>query len=631
MTLAQRLAGYFSDYRSEWEHEQFSSLFVEPAYYATLLKRRPSLLIGGRGTGKTTTLKALRFDAFEGRALASAPSPPFLGIYLRINKNRVSAFQGDELSHADWTKAFAHYFNLLACLELSSLAAWLLHRMATTSTPLDLSLVQASLSIPPSMAPSVEELRSAVVNAIVALELYVNNPAAVPRPTFSMSEAPLKHFGAALKTAGLLGEATIFCCVDEYENLTETQQSVVNTYLKHSEPPITYKIGLRRNGLKTHATIDENDQIATPDDYDEVDVSSAGFDTFAYNVAARRLRHAAGAGVPVPASPEQFLPELSADEEAELLGGGRKAESVRRELEKCPELAEWLSLRTDRELVLLSYWQAGHGSQLLDLAHHWLLHPTEWHTRLGNYGQSSLFWLSVGRKGARIRKYFSGLKTFLSLASGNIRYFLELIDNGIDAAVNNGEFGDGSEGCFVVSPESQTQAAMRVGKRRLSQIEEVGRCGADLRRYVLAIGKVFLEFARDPTKSPETNCFVLSGAPAAREKVESILSEGVANQVFEVTPKTKATSQYEMRDDEYRVHPIFCPFFEFSHRKKRRTSFSAEDLLLIRTNPRQAIAALSGVDADSGTHNRRPGSSDSDLPPQLEMFADFFGGGPGGL
>ncbi len=117
---AKILASLFGDYRAEWPHELFGSLFIRPAYLDTLVAKRPCLLIGGRGTGKTTTLKSLRFDAAVAQLPAGrhASELAYLGIYVRINKNRVRAFSGDELSAKEWNQSFAHYFNLLACLEL---------------------------------------------------------------------------------------------------------------------------------------------------------------------------------------------------------------------------------------------------------------------------------------------------------------------------------------------------------------------------------------------------------------------------------------------------------------------------------------------------------------------------------
>ena len=93
--------------------------------------------------------------------------------------------------------------------------------------------------------------------------------------------------------------------------------------------------------------------------------------------------------------------------------------------------------------------------------------------------------------------------------------------------------------------------------------------------------------------------------------------EGVAHLAFDVSPRTKATSVVEMKDEEYRLHPIFCAYFEFSYRRKRRATFSAEDLLLVMEDARGAIRKLL---AD------RALTPSDEAPPQLEIFAQFYEG-----
>lgn len=608
----QILENLFADLRAEWPQDQFESLFIRPSYFDKLIGKRPCLLIGGRGTGKTTSLRSLRFD---GAACGQdVPTRAYLGVYLRFNKNRVRAFGGDGLSTHDWDHAFAHYFNLLACQEMCRLVEWLAGTELGAESP-DLAQVSRSFGLASNLV-SVSDLSVALEEQIVQLELFVNNPLSATRPLFSMSEAPLKQFVASLeRTGNLRAGQTVFCCLDEYENLTEGQQSIINTYVKHSEPPLTYKIGVRRNGLRTHSTIDASDQIVTPDDYAEIDIGTEDFDDFARSVANLRLQRAKEQGVNLPLHIGEFLEGMDFAKEADLLGAHRVAEDVRREIDRAhmTDLVSWCSARPDHEVYFLGFWAAGHQESVVELAKDWMNDPDAWHTRLGNYAYASLFWLSRGRKGARIRKYYCGENAFLCLSSGNIRYFLELIDESIRSflAAEDGDLPTP----LVIAGEAQTDAARTVGRRRLGQLEALSEQGVDIKRLVLAIGKVFFEFARDPSKSPETNAFVLSGAESDRREVEGILRDGVAHLAFEATPRTKATSLAEMRDEEYRIHPIFSAFFEYSYRRKRRVTFNAEDLLLLRANPARAIRNLLGGPDSAG-----------ELPSQLQMFAPFYEG-----
>jgi len=562
----------------------------------------------------------MRFDATAARAQsdidrghqnATPESVAYYGIYLRINKNRVLAFQGPGLSPSGWDKVFAHYFNLLCAIELCRLVQWLESRQA--SLALDLSGFASTFGI--RECARSEQLLPALTEALVALELYVNNPSRLELPILSIAEAPLRSFVETVGNHPPLQGRHIFCCIDEYENLLDSQQALVNTYIKHSEPPLSYKIGIKRGGLRSRATIDTTDVLSTPDDYVAIDIAEESFELFARQVVEHRLGLARSRGINVAETLDEFLPELPFAREAELLDCKRIADEVKANIlsSKDTVLVEWAERMPATEIYFLKYWSEGTSESITALAGSWMSDPDAWATRLGNYGYASLFWLSKGRKGARIRKYYAGARTLVALASGNIRYFLELIDESLSelTADVNGNFMNVSS----VPSKHQTLAARTVGKRRLDQLDGLTDHGSEIKRLVLALGKVFFEFARDPVgKSPERNSFVVTGGADARDRVLTLLNEGVANLAFEATPRTKATSQHEMRDDEFRLHPIFAPFFEYSHRRKRRSTFAAETLLEVLTNPSRALGALLG---------RQPASVD-ELPQQMAMFSAFY-------
>jgi len=608
----------FGDNRAEWPVEEFRELFVPPTYLAKLMAKKPSFLVGGRGTGKTTSLQSLRFDAADSRFRseeAVGSEFEFFGILVRMNKNRVRAFQSGGLDEWRWSKLFAHYFNLLVCAELTALTIWLESRNQTEFPAPRIERISRDLGLKP--ISSSLGLAAAIRDGISELQLVVNNPARVDQLLLSMAESPLRVFCNELRESGLIGDCILFCCIDEYENLLDYQQAVLNTYIKHAEPPLSYKVGVRKNGLRNRQTLDGQDLLKTPDDYAEIEIAEEGFDFFAKAVAELRLRRAVAIGIEVPTSLGEFLEELTIPEEAILLGAGEIADEVLAEICKVdPVLGDTLASKSKQELSFLKYWQESQGGSLVDLAADWMKNKTAWQTRIGNYAYASLFWLSKG-KGNRIRKYYAGERTLLALASGNIRYFLELIDEAIGKEL---PLGQGVPVGFRLSAKSQTFAARDVGLRKLNQLEGLADHGVQLKRLVLAVGKVFFEMARTPSgKTPEVTSFVLNGDPDDLGRLTELLSEGVGHLAFEAEPRTKPTSNLELRDEEYRLHRIFSAFFEISHRKKRRTVFSAGDLLaVLESKPAQAISRLL-----NGTEQ----SIEAHLPEQLAFFSAFYDGG----
>lgn len=579
---------------------------------------RPCLLVGGRGTGKTTSLQCLRYDSILERLESAGlnfDDQEYVGVMVRMNKNRVRAFQGSVIGEDSWSRLFAHYFNLLVCLELSAMASWL---ESKSEKKLDSQYVLSiSTDLGLGKITELAKLHSAIETGISTLQLQVNNPKADFDIILSIAESPLRTFSVALRDSGLLGDRVIFCCIDEYENLLDYQQAVINTYIKHAEPPLSYKVGVRKNGLRNRQTLDVHDLLKTPDDYAEIEIEDEGFEYFARAVAELRLKAARKQGVPIPETLKEFLQEFSFPEEASLLGAERVADSVLSELAETDKaLFSFFSEKPKTETYFLRYWQESEGESLQTLARDWVHNESEWDTRIGNYGFASLFWLSRGYKGARIHKYYCGERILLSLAAGNIRYFLELIDTAIGYELDD-QIQPKAE--LKISAKSQTLAARDVGKRRLYQLEGLADHGVQLKRLVLAIGKVFFELARSPTgRTPEVTSFVLTGRPDDVERISTLLAEGVAHLAFESEPRTKLTTNAEMRDEEYRLHRIFCAFFEISHRKKRRTTFDAGQLLnVLSENPSRAISAL--------LVNKQQ-STEDELPEQLAFFSAFYEG-----
>src|SRR5262249_8777115 len=159
----------------------------------------------------------------------------------------------------------------------------------------------------------------------------------------------------------------------------------------------------------------------SPDDYAELEIASEGFELFATAVAELRLRRAKERQADVPTTLAQFLDSLNFEQEAALLGAESSAERVRTVLAESDDadLVAWASQRSITDLYFLEYWaEYDKTSDIVSLARTWKADAEPWVNRLNNYGYASLFLLSKGRKGARIRKYYCGARTILSLAAG---------------------------------------------------------------------------------------------------------------------------------------------------------------------------------------------------------------------
>lgn len=601
--LRDALEKCFFDYRAENLYNVFGDIFVKPPFFDDLAGVSPCFLIGGRGTGKTTALKSLRFDA----KLPNAAQ--HLGIYIRINKNQVHCFQSD-LYASLLRRAFSHYFNLLVAQEVIRLLRWISRDQQSVIAAIDVASVCRSLGL--RNADSLLDFRAAVAGAIQDLELFVNNIDARhdDPPVFSPPESPVKAMAQLVCQFDGLGRP-LLCCIDEYENLLPYQQAALNTYIKHSEVPLSYKVGMKAGGLVTSDTLTEGDPLRTPADYREIDIASLLDASFFEEILSRRMAFARRAGVGIPEEIGEFLVPLDRLDEAEKLGATRVATAVRDELASNAEVGTWVGKIRDGDVILLRYRSEVEGAPLLAVVRRLMNDDDAWRNVKNNHGFSSLFWLSRGRKGARRRKYYCGLTTILMVANGNVRFFLEFIGDSVRNALPE-ELSDR----IVISPEQQTDAARAVATRQLEQLDSLGRHGGELKRLVLGIGKLFFELTRRPEgRTPEPTSFVLTGNVKDIGAIRTRLRRGIANLVFVSNARTKATSDVEIRDDEYSLHPVLAPFFEMSYRKKRRITVNAGHLRMLQTDSKRAMAQLL-----SNVKRTRPG----DLPVQLSMFSSLY-------
>jgi len=260
--IEEQLSQFFGSYKAEWLKEHMFELFTEPSYFPELVTSRPCMLLGGRGTGKTTVLRSLSYEgqfALRGKKPNEIPNWRYYGVYYRVNTNRVTAFTGPELDEVKWSKIFAHYFNLVCCDLLITFLEW--HYLHCPNLPRlnnnDCNRIAASLHL--TGANDLAELARKITEAQTRFEAYINNIADDDAMPLSLQGAPIDALCEAIATLPHFHEKDIFILIDEYENLEDYQQQVVNTLIKHSGQLYSFKIGVRELGWRCRTTLNRNE------------------------------------------------------------------------------------------------------------------------------------------------------------------------------------------------------------------------------------------------------------------------------------------------------------------------------------------------------------------------------------
>jgi hypothetical protein len=532
--IRQALAELFSGYRAEWLADRIFTLFTEPSYFPQLVTSDPCFLVGGRGTGKTTVLRSLSYEglsALKTPSITELTAWPYVGMYYRVNTNRVNAFQGPELPDKRWAQLFAHYINLEFCDLVLRFLEWFAARVPDAQRLSSDALGRVALSFQVGSVANHGELARALELARIGFEAAINNVGDSGHvPALSMQGAPIDQLLREVKALPQFTRKTFFFLIDEYENLDRLQQRVINTLIKHCGELYSFKIGVREFGFRERSTLQPHEQLMHPADYKLVDIADelvdqGRFADFAADVCNVRLRVAFDRSDSAP-DVRALLPELDPEKEALLLGVEPvTVASKSAPVAQLPEHhLEWLNQLTPLETYTLKKRAEAENMTFAAKVQDAYTDQPRWHAQYENFKPAYLFTIRRGKRG--IRKYYCGWNVFCHLAAGNIRFLLELVDEALTR-----QLADNTEASVPVTPDNQTRAAQETGNKNLRELEGLALSGAKLTRLLLGLGRVFQIMAANPIgHTPEVNQFHLSSAngdPEVRRRVEELLTEGV--------------------------------------------------------------------------------------------------------
>ncbi|MDR6830836.1 hypothetical protein J2X48_004620 [Bosea sp. BE271] len=605
----------FGIYRAEWLNDALFKLFTKPTYYPELETPRPCVLVGGRGTGKTTVLRCLSYEGrfeLEKHNSATISNWPYYGFYYRVNTNRVTAFRGEELSDRQWERVFAHYLNLVFCGQVAEFLGWYCDQLPDSET-LSASVcsdLAADLYLEESTNQA--QLIRGIARGRRRFEAFLNNLDPDNIPQLSLQGQPVDDLCNAVLSLPQFKGKNLFFIVDELENLLDYQQIVLNTLIKHCGPNYTFKIGVRDLGWRKRSTLNENEQLISPADYERIDIEQRmegdQFAKFAAEVC--NLRAAVSADFPSGLDIARILPSLSAEEEGELLGIKEHAAKIVRQVQRdCPDWASDAKSMAPLDLSFVDFWARSQKLPMSSVFRERQRDSKIWQDRLGNYKFPLLFTLKRRKPG--IRKYYAGWRTFTLMAGGNIRYLLELVGQALLLQKQESRDSSGEP----ISPELQTRAASLVGRKNLSELEGLSVHGAQLTKLLLGLGRVFEVLASEPEgHTPEVTQFALpEDTPLGA--AEPLLTAAVMHLALVRTVANKRMD-LDLKGYDYAVHPIYSAFFVFSYRRKRKLRITPNQLVQLVKEPRSGIREIL-------TQNNRS-EDDQPLPDQLRLFEGFY-------
>jgi hypothetical protein len=606
-SVQQQLTRLFA-HKGEWLNQELYDLYYSPSYLPELQENQSCVLIGGRGTGKTTVLKGLSYEGQHKLVNKNISSWRFIGVYHRIDSNTFSALKGLGLSEEDWQRPFAHYINLVICNLVIEMLAWSQRQPECEAIILNDNKwvrFQKSLALPDwteeATELTIQLLSERIELAITQFEIYINNilDPDIHKPTLSILGSPITVLLDAVHTLPQFAGKPLYILFDEYESFADYQQRIVNTLIKQSAGRnYCFKIGVRELGWRVKHTLNDQ-ELASPNDFRSISIndslSGATFKRFAESVCNRRLAKLKVA-LADNLTVKTLLPGISNLEESKLLGVEALTKKILSESASLlpTEKLEALKKLHPMQVWFAHSWETQAGKTSLEALQDLLSKPSKWNERFKeNYIYATLFAIKGSKSGTR--KFYAGWDTYVRMASGNIRFILQLVEASIREQIKLKDSLD-----EVVSPENQTQAAYAVGYSNLQQLEGVDVKGRKILKLVQGIGRIFEIFAADPFgrtpevvqfSVPELNGEVDRPDAEVTRQAEEILESAFSYLALQRTPSNKLEKEAS-RGYDYSIHPIFSAYFRISNRKKRKTTLYASDIIGLINNPKETSDAI---------------------------------------
>jgi len=552
-----------------------ASLFKKPANYDLIRGRDNLILAGGRGCGKSMILRSLsaptavQIEAHSrnlDRLSFKDAELDYFGVYIKLAKGCFGDLSTDvALKDRAAAQLFQHAFNIELLKEVINTLLESRDSCNIISIPpnIERSIVEGIgelLGIEEDSLSNFANLKNIAVRQRRAIGDYLATLRLGVDANYSgchtyVHDFPREFCRILLDSIPDFENARIYFLLDEFENLAEFQQTVVNTITKLRPDSLTLKIATRILGVKSRIDL-QGEPIQSPRDYQVVlldhDVGSREYVNLVSEISERRLQEEKCSVTDIG----QLLPSLGS----------------------YPELGE----KRVKELVSAFLKE----SREIDFSKAPLEQQKEWRRR---WGVAMTFRENSGKK---YPKLYAGFGTFVEMSSGIISNFLELCKMAFYLAEMNGQDVRAGES---IDPEIQNEAVYLVSRASLDWISSnIPQTGPKISQLVLDLGDIFREKLLEHSSEPEAARIVIKNP----ERLENPLYKNLAKiledaERWSVLHSSGLVNAYsprhksDVRPSEYTLNRILIPTLKISPRLRWRTEFRLREIAdLIDSNRR---------------------------------------------
>lgn len=550
----------------------------EQARYDSIIEVKPTLIEGGRGSGKTMILKSLQAQiAIKRQNIKnySESDLTYFGVYCRLSRwsfetfsepeTLLELFGEDAASQLFQTEFFLHLAQALVdeiqmCANEKYIDINSSQERTISGDIADIIKPNIDVNFKPQ---NFEDVKHMIKTELRKISEYIFRKMLKENISYNgpiLRRRELQDICNNIKVnIGDFSNLTIYFLLDEYENLHHFQNVVVNTLIKWSHADdFSVKAVAKKAGFQDSRTF-EGQEIERPDDYTHVDLD--------YDLSDPNMRR----------NYKKLLVEIC---EKILKDEGFKETDISKLLEETQPLTESDKKIIEKRIINIVTEQGKVWENLSDK-------------------ESKEYWhrLEVGAYYREFsgKKDFAGIDDFILLSSGIIRYFLELCGTSYYFALQD-NFDVKNKDKIPV--QAQTNAAHTLSRYHLREINRnIVSYGHTIHQFAIDLGDIFRQKLVNHLSEPE----------AARIRIVDPhrLFTYDFNETRKIINLAEMHSVLQSRDGrggmrpkhatdvqpvEYLLNRIYAPILQFSPRSRWATEFTCQDIKsLLNSNERKKI------------------------------------------
>lgn len=660
---------------SDNQIEQYWVDFSTDQVLLGLLKPRsvmPMLILGGKGSGKTHLMRYCSYPLQRLRHRNNIPqgihNDGYLGIYLRCGGLNSSRFEGKGQSPEVWADVFAYYMELwISQMLLNAVTDIYSKSNELEKETLKLCNAIADLFDEPldSMPTSLSDILTLLQKLQKDVDLTVNNSSSTHNLDVRI-RITRGHFIFGLPR--LLSQhlpsfkgVLVVYLLDEFENLTESQQKYINTLIRERDEPCTFKVGSRLYGVKTYRTFSSEEENKEGSEYEVLPLDALlrkqkEYPNFARSLCKKRLLIAnkllhsdtingdlqeldrwfeIDERTPIAENETRFILEKYVDRERPYfkslhqkilecyLGKNRKQSSARvsRILDalRCPDypLLEKVNI-----FLLYRAWDKGKDlfveSEEINLAcSRYVQEPnsaTQYGDILEHFRDDLMAQLL---RESDMKQRYLGFETFVNMSNGLPRNLLIILKHIFNWALFNGEKPIETG---VISIKSQQAGVREASEWFFKDARVAGHDGGLIRDSVSRLAELFREIRYSDKPTECSLCTFSADMTRASEEAQRIVDMAEKWSLLISISSGQKDRNSKRVDAKYQLNPMLAPRWDLPVSRRGTLALNPEEVnaifdktyrdkfeTVLSTRVSRMMAPFHGKSANAanGTENRQ--------------------------